>query len=41
MLLPEIIGLICNENITLKNNKVSYKGIDNITNDILVKNYEI
>ena len=41
MLLPEIIGLICNENITLKNNKVSYKEIDNITNDILVKNYEI
>ena len=41
ILLPEIIGLICNENITLKNNKVSYKEIDNITNDILVKNYEI
>ena len=41
MLLPEIIGLICNENITLKNNKVSYKEIDNITNEILIKNYEI
>ncbi len=41
ILLPEIISLICNENIALKNNKVSYKEIDNITNDILVKNYEI
>tara|TARA_X000000368_G_scaffold398573_1_gene368716 strand:- start:56 stop:706 length:651 start_codon:yes stop_codon:yes gene_type:complete len=41
MLLPEIIALICNEDITLKNNKVSYKKIDNTTNDILVKNYEI
>tara|TARA_B100000965_G_scaffold44084_1_gene32288 strand:- start:98 stop:748 length:651 start_codon:yes stop_codon:yes gene_type:complete len=41
ILLPEIIALICNENITLKNNKVSYKKIDNITNEILIKNYEI
>tara|TARA_B100000965_G_scaffold239786_1_gene201083 strand:- start:1229 stop:1879 length:651 start_codon:yes stop_codon:yes gene_type:complete len=41
MLLPEVVDQICKKNITLKNDHVSFKNINNVTNNILVKNYEI
>ena len=40
-LLPEIIAEICVENIILKNDKVSFRNTNNLSNDIIIKEYEI
>jgi|TARA_Y100000996_G_scaffold394255_1_gene358437 phosphoribosylglycinamide formyltransferase, formyltetrahydrofolate-dependent len=40
-LLPEVIAHICNENIRLENNKVSFKNIKNLTNNMIINNYDL
>ena len=40
-LLPEIIAEICLGNIILKSGKVSFKNINNLKEDIIIKEYEI
>ncbi|MAR95661.1 MAG: phosphoribosylglycinamide formyltransferase [Gammaproteobacteria bacterium] len=41
LLLPEVIAHICNENIRLENNNVSFKNIKNLTNNMIINNYDL